>query len=285
MAWPWLWAGAPVLVAGLICTLGFVIVAPGAVVAAHSRERIRKRALRDLQEFTLARCKCADAVDRERIGRHISRAFGGHEAFESLVRSDLRRALGGGDGETLAGIPFAHAALPFLPFLWVGAANVFSCNGGSCAAMARQYMGDDGSRAQLLVVIGNSLYWVQNVLIRLPTWPLLFRLLATTSSSYIRFAGDCVLVWAAYALPTFLAQWPGTLFCYRGLGRGDVWAAGCVAWFYVLVAVNAKLFSARPRTRLGRRPPTRAVSSIRSPRGDGVGPELTFFPSMPTAAP
>ena len=24
---------------------------------------------------------------------------------------------------------------------------------------------------------------------------------------------------------------------------------------------------------------------IRSPRGDGVGPELTFFPSMPTAAP
>ena len=169
--------------------------------------------------------------------------------------------------------------------LWVGAANVFSCNGGSCAAMARQYMGDDGSRAQLLVVIGNSLYWVQNVLIRLPTWPLLFRLLATTSSSYIRFAGDCVLVWAAYALPTFLAQWPGTLFCYRSLGRGDVWAAGCVAWFYVLVAVNVKLFSARPRTRLGRRPPTRAVSSIRSPRGDGVGPELTFFPSMPTAAP
>ena len=110
----------------------------------------------------------------------------------------------------------------------------------------------------------------------MPTWPLLFRLLATTSSSYIRFAGDCVLVWAAYALPTFLAQWPGTLFCYRSLGRGDVWAAGCVAWFYVLVAVNVKLFSARPRTRLGRRPPTRAVSSIRSPRGDGVGPELTF---------
>ena len=136
-----------------------------------------------------------------------------------------------------------------------------------------------------VVVIGNSLYWVQNVLIRLPTWPLLFRLLATTSSSYIRFAGDCVLVWAAYALPTFLAQWPGTLFCYRGLGRGGVWAAGCVAWFYVLVAVNAKLFSARPRTRLGRRPPTRAASSIRSSRGDGVGPELTFFPSMPTAAP
>ncbi len=73
------------------------------------------------------------------------------------------------------------------------------------------------------------------------------------------------------------------------VGRGDVWAAGCVAWFYVLVAVNVKLFSARPRTRLGRRPamrpPTRAVSSIRSPRGDGVGPQLTFFPSMPTAAP
>ena len=85
------------------------------------------------------------------------------------------------------------------------------------------------------------------------------------------------------------AQWPGSMFCYRGLGRGDVWAAGCVAWFYVLVAVNVKLFSARPRTRLGRRPamrpPTRAVSSIRSPRGDGVGPQLTFFPSMPTAAP
>ena len=33
----WLWAGAPVLVAGLICTLGFVIVAPGAVAAAHAR--------------------------------------------------------------------------------------------------------------------------------------------------------------------------------------------------------------------------------------------------------
>ena len=114
-----------------------------------------------------------------------------------------------------------------------------------------------------------------------------FRLLATTSSSYIRFAGDCVLVWAAYALPTFLAQWPGSMFCYRGLGRGDVWAAGCVTWFYVLVAVNVKLFSARPRTRLGRRPamrpPTRAVSSIRSPRRGGE-PELTFFPaaaSMP----
>ena len=147
--------------------------------------------------------------------------------------------------------------------------------------MARQYMGDDGSRAQLLVVIGNVLYWVQDTLLRLPTYPLLFRLIATTSSSYIRFAGDCVLVWAAYALPTFLAQWPGSMFCYRGLGRGDVWAAGCVTWFYVLVAVNVKLFSARPRTRLGRRPlMTRTVSSIRSPRGGG--PELTFFPSTAT---
>ena len=101
----------------------------------------------------------------------------------------------------------------------------------------------------------------------------------------LRFAGDCVLVWAAYALPTFLAQWPGSMFCYRGLGRGDVWAAGCVTWFYVLVAVNVKLFSARPRTRLGRRPlMTRAVSSIRSPRRGGE-PELTFFPaaaSMPS---
>ena len=147
--------------------------------------------------------------------------------------------------------------------------------------MARQYMGDDGSRAQLLVVIGNVLYWVQDILLRLSTYPLLFRLLATTSSSYLRFAGDCVLVWAAYALPTFLAQWPGSMFCYRGLGRGDVWAAGCVTWFYVLVAVNVKLFSSsgRPRTQRGRRPPmTRAVSSIRSPRGGGE-PELTFFPS------
>ena len=146
--------------------------------------------------------------------------------------------------------------------------------------MARQYMGDDGSRAQLLVVIGNALYWVQDFLLRLPTYPLLFRLLATTSSSYLRFAGDCVLVWAAYALPTFLAQWPGSMFCSRGLGRGDVWAAGCVTWFYVLVTVNVKLFSsARPRTQRGRRPPmTRAVSSIRSPRRGGE-PELTFFPS------
>ena len=151
--------------------------------------------------------------------------------------------------------------------------------------MARQYTGDDGSRAQLLVVISNALYWMQSILIRLPTYPLLFRVLATTSSSYARFVGDCVLVWAAYGLPTFLTQWPGSLFCYEGLVRGDVWAAGCVAWFYVLVAANAKLFSARPRTRLGPRPPTRAVSSIRSPRNNGVGPELTFFPAMPTAAP
>ena len=118
-------------------------------------------------------------------------------------------------------------------------------------------------------------------------------LLTTTSPAedelYRTASATEVHRWAAYALPTFLAQWPGSMFCYRGLGRGDVWAAGCVAWFYVLVAVNVKLFSARPRTRLGRRPamrpPTRAVSSIRSPRGDGVGPQLTFFPSMPTAAP
>ena len=171
--------------------------------------------------------------------------------------------------------------------LWVGAANVFSCNGGSCAAMARQYTGDDGSRAQLLVVISNALYWMQSILIRLPTYPLLFRVLATTSSSYLRFIGDCILVWAAYAVPCVLAEYPGSWFCYRSLMRGGVWAAGCVAWFYVLVALNFKLFSAPPRTRLGPRPrpPTRAVSSIRSPRNNGVGPELTFFPAMPTAAP
>ena len=177
----------------------------------HARERLRKSALRDLEEFALARCKCADAVDRERIGRHIDRAFGGHEAFESLVRSDLRRALGGGR-ETFAGVPFAHAALPFLPFLWVAAANIFSCNGVSCATMARNYMDDESSRAQRLVIIGNVLYWVQNLLMRLSTYPLLFRVLATTSSSYIRFAGDCVLVWLAYAVPCVLAEYPGSWF-------------------------------------------------------------------------
>ena len=118
-------------------------------------------------------------------------------------------------------------------------------------------------------------------------WLAVFRVLATTSSSCARFVGDCVLVWAAYAVPCVLAEYPGSWFCYRSLMRGGVWAAGCVAWFYVLVALNFKLFSAPPRTRLGPRPrpPTRAVSSIRSPRNNGVGPELTFFPSMPTAAP
>ena len=67
---------------------------------------------------------------------------------------------------------------------------------------------------------------------------------------------------------------------YEFLRSGDAEADAAAEGFY-----GRKLFSARPRTRLGRRPPTRAVSSIRSPRGDGVGPELTFFPSMPTAAP
>ena len=113
-----------------------------------------------------------------------------------------------------------------------------------------------------------------------PFYPLLFRVLATTSSSYLRFIGDCVLVWAAYAVPCVLAEYPGSWFCYRSLMRGHVWAAGCVAWFYVLVAWNVKLFSsARPQTQRMRRPPmTRAVSSIRSPRRGGE-PELTFFPS------
>ena len=203
-----------------------------------------------------------------------------------IVRTDLKRALGGGGGRTLAGIPFAHAALPFLTFIWVAAANIFDCNGGSCATMARNYMDDESRRAQRLVIIGNVLYWVQNLLMRLSTYPLLFRVLATTSSSYARFVGDCVLVWAAYAVPCVLAEYPGSWFCYRSLMRGHVWAAGAVAWFYVLVAVNVKLFSSsgRTRTQRGRRPPmTRAVSSIRSPRRGGE-PELTFFPaaaSMP----
>ena len=64
---------------------------------------------------------------------------------------------------------------------------------------------------------------------------------------------------------------------YEFLRGGDEEADAAAEGFYGRSAVQ--------RTRLGRRPPTRAVSSIRSPRGDGVGPELTFFPSMPTAAP
>ena len=147
------------------------------------------------------------------------------------------------------------------PFLCV--LNIFG-NGGVAVLFsdgAQLHGRRIARRAQRLVIIGNALYWAG---LSTPAADLsAFRLLATRPRR--TFAGDCVLVWAAYALPTVLAQWPGSMFCSRGLGRGDVWAAGCVTWFYVLVAVNVKLFSGRPRTQRGRRRPmTRAVSSIRS---------------------
>ena len=69
------------------------------------------------------------------------------------MRADLRRALGGGGG-TAAGVPFAHAALPFLPFAWLATASVLGCNGGPCAQLARFYLeGADGRTARRLVVV------------------------------------------------------------------------------------------------------------------------------------
>ena len=186
-------------------------------------------------------------------------------------------ALGGGGG-TAAGVPFAHAALPFLPFAWLATASVLGCNGGPCAQLARFYLeGADGRTAPRLVVVANACSWVLFFLPAFSLYPFLFRVLGAPSSATgaraaLRFLCDCLVVWLAYAALGVVA-WAGSAFCYLGIahigrdspaGYWGYWFLGFLVWTSVLCEWNYRLFAEKADRRRGA--PRRSVSEVRTPR-------------------
>jgi len=172
-----------------------VAYSPAAVVVPlgfRARARALAATFDALEAFSFAKARCGSAGDRARIEAHVVAAHGSVEAFERLVRTELRDRLQdrcGSDRNT----PFALAALPFLPFCWTAASEVFIKD--SEAALLTNFP------SVRVYALANLLAWAQGIVVAWSVFPCIFCALATTERArrpWVRHVGGALVVLLCY---------------------------------------------------------------------------------------